>query len=74
MPIDSAPKDGTDILIVGPKVRPVMASWRGVGNSKGGHLSSDVSRFGEGWTRFNCCDTGLEPTHWQPLPAPPVSA
>jgi hypothetical protein len=55
-PIEEAQRDGRWMLIYGPDVRPVQAHW------------NDAA---EQWQRFNCCDRGLEPTHWMPLLSPP---
>ncbi len=65
--IDSAPK-GYAILIWLPVGRPAVGHWE-----KQGHhdrprpywTCSDEYIFGRNWMRAN------QPTHWQPLPAPP---
>jgi hypothetical protein len=54
-PIETAPMDGSWLLICGPMIRPVQAHW----NDAAGQ-----------WQRYNCLDIGLEPSHWQPLPSP----
>lgn len=61
-PIETAPKDGTEIIIFGSRVyfHPVMARYEN-----------------DGWwvpdAPLECPWTELasEPTHWQPLPDPP---
>lgn len=74
MPIETAPKDGTDVLLCGgemgdtmsfevyPLKRTVLGYWDGslwnCGNS-GGHDEYYVL---------------VGPTHWQPLPEPPEAA
>ena len=54
--IATAPVDGRWVLICGHHIRPVQAHW----NDAAGQ-----------WQRYNCCDIGLEPIYWQPLPEPP---
>jgi hypothetical protein len=83
-PIDTAPKDGTWILVWGGKTdevgewdkheevfmnRPVVAHWR----------PPKVWQTEEGYWQFANYDSGYygdfskdhEPTHWQPLPPLP---
>lgn len=56
-PIESAPKDGSRVLIWHPDYcAPITAQWYG---SEGWKMDSDVSPF---WQ---------QPTHWMPLPAEP---
>lgn len=66
-PIETAPKDGTDILVYQTDVS---------------EPSMTVCAFDEDWSNdgwWTCCDgknadiplRGPEPTHWQPLPSPP---
>jgi hypothetical protein len=69
-PIATAPKDGTAILIWQPRtdfVRSVR-EWK----------NCDDSRYAVGYWRTwvgswgNRNDADVEPTHWQPLPSPPL--
>lgn len=62
MPIESAPKDGSYVLLSGIELPVWQGSW--VGTS--GRYAIN------GWTRFNSVDTGWHPTHWMPLPDPPT--
>lgn len=55
MPIETAPKDGTSIMLGNPGwLIPTVGSWRHYGHAPAG------------WT-----GGGSNPTHWQPLPPPP---
>ena len=60
-PIETAPKDGTRILLCSNGGAVWMGHW--------------VCRSGayliNGWTRYNQVDIGWEPSNWMPLPAPP---
>ena len=60
-PIDTAPKDGTFVLLSGRDLPVWQGSW--VGTS--GRYAIN------GWTRFNSLDINWNPTHWMPLPAAP---
>ena len=67
--MDSAPKDGTDVLLHGPSVSwkrpPVVAGWFGEPETdQPGWYSYDEP---EELLRFS-------PTHWMPLPAPPITS
>ena len=57
--IDTAPLDGTDIILgfARHKRPPVIAGW-----------------FGDGaWVEYDSCNNIKgKPTHWQPVPKPPV--
>lgn len=64
-PIETAPKDGTEIFTA--KMKPerfgsyfyaVRSKWRG---------SEWVMDLGDRWSPFD-----PDPTHWMPLPAPPT--
>lgn len=70
-PIETAPKDGTRILLVDERGGVFIGHW------------SDEATFGRfetkpGWQIFDCEDDFYSwrrvPTHWRPLPAPPVAA
>jgi hypothetical protein len=56
LPIETAPRDGTKILLAG--------SWLS------GTWDIDVGHYLV--TRFNFCGE-TQPTHWMPLPEPPIS-
>lgn len=61
-PIDTAPKDGTFILIWGTRWRsPQVQRW---GKVKGLRHEAFVSEAG--------LPKGYLPTHWMPLPDPPA--
>lgn len=59
-PIESAPKDGTEVLVL-IREKVIRLGWYFRPSSRT-----------EGW----CDESGksIRPTHWMPLPAPPVSA
>jgi len=66
-PIETAPKDGTDIIVYRPKfdgdyIPQVGVDWW--------MLPSKTGFYSECWakSRKDC-----PPTHWQPLPKPPVT-
>lgn len=60
MPIETAPKDGTDVVLVKVGNKP----WIGRFYT---HLQE---RYGMGWR--NSHGNLFNPTHWMPLPEPPV--
>lgn len=57
MPIESAPKDGTSVLVVQQGWIEIR-NWYSLGNG----LGDNCGWMGEG---------KMEPTHWLPLPEPP---
>jgi hypothetical protein len=66
-PIESAPKDGTLILLYCPDDEPCIV----VGN-----YYRDEEMDGEWWLYADelltdACPEGAKPTHWMPLPPPP---
>jgi hypothetical protein len=64
-PIETAPKDGTRILVF-EKIWPeiVVAEWdEGTGHHPGWRVYPNTES-------LDTCD----PTHWMPLPEPPVAA
>jgi hypothetical protein len=60
-PIETAPKDGTQVLLCSDGGAVWMGHW--VGRSGAYKIN--------GWTRYNCVDIGWEPSNWMPLPEPP---
>lgn len=63
-PIETAPKDGTPILITRPTRHQTEEGWH-------------VVRWDDDWWtchdgQFDAPLRGSGPTHWQPLPAPPA--
>lgn len=72
-PIESAPKDGSDILFYDRKGRYV---WPAYGVKGGYRPLMQIGRWlnGRGWmiTDEQCGGyADCEPSHWMPLPAPP---
>lgn len=66
-PIETAPMDGTPILLYGPYEDISVAKW-GPGWSclaDGRHAIAWQSDFGTEYIDFSC------PTHWMPLPEAP---
>lgn len=62
-PIETAPKDGTEILVfVGGTI--IIGSW-----SNGSVLRDEGWYDAEAGVKF--VNGLLDPTHWQPLPSPP---
>ena len=62
LPIDTAPKDGTPVLVCGPDIN--------------GSVYMDACAWPKGWTvKWPVAYMGYaagEPTHWMPLPPPPA--
>lgn len=75
-PIETAPKDGTNIIL--SNGQSVAQGWwmdepgyiREHRDEDGRYLGQDESDGYQGWMD---CDGGMlpDPTHWQPLPPPP---
>lgn len=65
LPIETAPKDGTEVLLFCPDDQPQIVSCKyWLGYSPGWMFTDD--------TLANIAEEGPEnPTHWQPLPEPP---
>lgn len=63
-PIESAPRDGTEIVVgkyYGEQWHANTAAWMPEGAN------------GPGWITPDCCEV-IRPTHWMPLPTPPENA
>ncbi|QDP57360.1 MAG: hypothetical protein Unbinned3696contig1008_38 [Prokaryotic dsDNA virus sp.] len=75
-PINTAPKDGTPILVPGSVgtiggirvTLPVTVSWRDC------PYLGDLPDFKGGWRPMSDGQRALKPTHWMPLPDAPVAA
>jgi hypothetical protein len=73
LPIETAPKDGTSILVYHPDHGWDVAQWQ-----DGEESAPDDPRPDAGWMGFHtfpgCADFGFEahavPTHWKPLDTP----
>lgn len=68
--MDTAPKDGTEVLLI-VKSRVGMPHGKLVGHYMGGgHCISDHPPIDEGWYFWNGCmfDRASEPLMWMPLP------
>lgn len=74
-PIETAPKDGTEVLLwwraeIGHDVVDFWASghWKRLGDGSAGWIGESFHASEPGyWTRLIC----ERPTHWMPLPDPP---
>lgn len=62
-PIETAPKDGTRFLVVEATKRPFVALWLDAD-----HPDVDDAGWYDHWN-FD----PVSPTHWKPLPKPPVT-
>jgi hypothetical protein len=77
-PIETAPKDGRDVLLFwcdeyGPDTIQVYACghWREFGDGSRGWIGESFHASEKCfWTRL----LGEHPTHWMPLPDPPVAS
>ena len=70
MPIETAPKDGTRIVLGNPDWLVVWSgSW--LAEQPPGEPDYRWNSWGPRWERTGFCDRDLNPTHWQPLPSPP---
>jgi hypothetical protein len=87
--IETAPKDGRAVLVYAPGCRRghigvegyvsgdldiAVAEWNG-NRSGGGTWAGDLVSFEIGWesTGSYTVTVDLKPTHWMPLPEPPVA-
>lgn len=71
-PIETAPKDGTEILTVNIHGDIQITEWYSVTRDDYVHIEGEIYRkeitlWHEGWN-------GNNPTHWMPLPAPPKAS
>ncbi len=79
-PIESAPRDGTDILLVKADAvvpRITVGCWDASFHTEWDEEAEDTVYRGA-WTDYGVESWGYEeyqelhPTHWMPLPAPPA--
>ena len=74
-PIETAPKDGTDVYVINTKwLLPVPAYF--VGRDYLEREYGDPEYMEDGWYPsfkflFDMPEITLSPTHWMPLPTPP---
>lgn len=73
MPIESAPRDGTEILTVGLDCaeRAIATRWFDPGPYVRTEHRSYHKDAGFYWAGYDGAVGPIRPTHWQPLPAPP---
>jgi hypothetical protein len=65
-PIETAPKDGTEIILGGMDFGPPVRTGHWGATS----YDRSIKGYRRGWTAHGL-PCGLDPTHWMPLPAPP---
>lgn len=71
-PIETAPRDGTEILTVGLDSKCVVATkWLSPGPFVRGVLASYHQPDGWYWASWSEPVGAITPTHWRPLPPPP---
>ena len=70
-PIETAPKDGTHVLIWS---KPWALCWHGYWQHEKPPGWPSYLEWFPHWTRTNFCDPKLLPTHWMSLPDPPKDA
>lgn len=70
-PIETAPKDGTVVLVVGDRGHS-CAQWRREGwdTGSGWHATVEGQECLDGDDRYGL--KRLSPTHWMPIPSPPA--
>lgn len=70
-PIETAPKDGTDLLIFDPRMPVCTAYWS---DSVWASVNNPTRGQGGGWVQeVHRSDTFVySPTHWMPLPPAPT--
>lgn len=80
-PIETAPKDGTAILLFEPVEASVLAKGYKYGPRRGDMLCMGVGFWcqpdykADYWADYYDCGLLMsEPTHWMPLPEPPTSS
>jgi hypothetical protein len=74
-PIETAPKDGTEILTVGTDSKNVIATkWLSPGPFHRGQNGSYYAPDGWYWAGWDAAVGPVNPTHWMHLPDPPENA
>ena len=68
-PIETAPKDGTPMLLFYPILGVCFGCWDHIGTADW-WIADSVGEDPSGW-RCPYQEDDMEPTHWMPLPAPP---
>jgi hypothetical protein len=67
-PIETAPKDGTEVLLVRNGSFRQIGSWRKPCQQADGYRVNDGEPC---WVGYSAEKRVPEPTHWMPLPEPP---
>lgn len=70
LPIDSAPRDGTKVLMVKVGFVPAVAWWDSERQSFDYVEACTFAEY-EHWQAYLDMDCRWDPTHWMPLPPPP---
>jgi hypothetical protein len=76
-PIDSAPKDGTEILVYCPAGQQAKSGWAFGPAIQSVKWDGSLTHQNSMWwtlTGYHEADAWPEPTHWMPLPPPPEPA
>lgn len=70
MPIETAPKDGTSVILFWPYI--TQDGFVSSGQWFSGHYDVETGARGNGyWYSWNVNSGATPPTHWMPLPPPP---
>ena len=74
--IETAPKDGTEVLLRVERRAGVPGGLLVGHFMSGGHCIEDHPPIDRGWYFWNGAifDRAANPTHWMPLPAPPTES
>lgn len=70
LPIETAPKDGTEVLLVVESRAGIQGRYLVGHYMPGGYCIEDHPAIDSGWYFWNGCmfDKSSKPTHWTPLP------
>lgn len=73
--IETAPKDGSLCLVINGNEGGYLTEPHQIGTAFFGLASYEDDSFKPEWKSNACCDeiSSYEPTHWMPLPKPPVN-
>ncbi len=73
-PIETAPKDGTLVLVINGEKGGYLTEPCQIGTAFFGLASYEDEAWSFEWKSNACCDevSSYIPTHWMPLPKPPI--
>lgn len=69
-PIETAPMDGTDVLLAWPSGRVTVSRWVHTETYRYGVKKSEDKYWDTPWVSLSLTDKSF-PTHWMPLPPLP---